>query len=140
LHRDVERSHRLVADDEFGLDGQRPGDADARPLSTGELMWKSGCHVGPQAHALQQVGDVGALVGLRHDAVRDRSFADQLQHAQPRVQRCVGVLENHLQPQLPGECVFPIQQVQTLAAQPALAAGRALQAHRHPAEGRFTAA
>ena len=32
LHGDIERRHRLVADDEVGLHRQRPGDADALAL------------------------------------------------------------------------------------------------------------
>ncbi len=38
LDRDVERRHRLVADDQFGVDGERPCDADALPLAAGEFM------------------------------------------------------------------------------------------------------
>ena len=38
LDRDVERGHRLVADDEARLDGERAGDADALPLAAGELV------------------------------------------------------------------------------------------------------
>ena len=33
LHRDVERGHQLVGDQAFGLDRQRPGDADALALA-----------------------------------------------------------------------------------------------------------
>src|ERR1700759_2525228 len=35
LDRNVERGDRLVADDEAGLDRQRPGDADPLPLTAG---------------------------------------------------------------------------------------------------------
>ena len=38
LDRDVERRHRLVADDQLGLDGERAGDADALALAAGELV------------------------------------------------------------------------------------------------------
>ena len=38
LDRDVERGHRLVADDQRGLDGQRPRDPDALALAARELM------------------------------------------------------------------------------------------------------
>ena len=38
LHRDVQRGHRLVGDDQVRVDRQRPGDADALPLAAGELV------------------------------------------------------------------------------------------------------
>ena len=38
LHRHVEGRHRLVGDDQLGLDRQRPGDADALALAAGELV------------------------------------------------------------------------------------------------------
>ena len=38
LDRDVERRHRLVADDQIGIDGQRAGDADTLALPAGELV------------------------------------------------------------------------------------------------------
>src|SRR4029079_17199069 len=38
LDRDIERRHRLVADDEVRPEGEGPGDADALALAAGELM------------------------------------------------------------------------------------------------------
>ena len=38
LHREVERGHRLVADDDVGVQRQRAGDADALALTAGELL------------------------------------------------------------------------------------------------------
>ena len=38
LDRDVEGGDGLVADDELGVEGERPGDADALPLAAGELV------------------------------------------------------------------------------------------------------
>ena len=38
LDRHVERGHRLVAHDEVRLEDERPGDADALALATGELV------------------------------------------------------------------------------------------------------
>ena len=38
LHRDVQRGHRLVGDDQVRVHGQRPGDADPLPLPAGELV------------------------------------------------------------------------------------------------------
>ena len=38
LDRDIKRRHRLVADDQVGIDGERAGDADALTLPTRELV------------------------------------------------------------------------------------------------------
>ncbi len=38
LHRNVQRAHRFVANDELRLDRQRAGDADALPLTAAEFM------------------------------------------------------------------------------------------------------
>src|SRR3954447_25773982 len=38
LDRDVERRDRLVADDQFGFGGERPGDADTLALAAREFM------------------------------------------------------------------------------------------------------
>ncbi len=37
LDRDIERGNRFVADDEFRLEGERAGDADALALAAGKL-------------------------------------------------------------------------------------------------------
>ena len=42
LHRDIERRDRLVADDDVGFGGERPGDTDALALPAGELMRPAG--------------------------------------------------------------------------------------------------
>jgi hypothetical protein len=57
LHRNVERRHRLVGDDEIGLDRQRPGDADALALSAGEFMREAARIFGRQPDQGQQFGD-----------------------------------------------------------------------------------
>ena len=38
LDRDVQRADRLVADDEIGLAGQRPGNGNTLALAAGKLM------------------------------------------------------------------------------------------------------
>ena len=54
LHRDVERRDRLVADDEAGLDRQRPRDPDALPLAAGELVRVAARVAGIEADLLEQ--------------------------------------------------------------------------------------
>ena len=68
LHRDVERAHRLVADDEIGLHRERPRDADALPLPAGELVRIAPHHVGargPPSRAARR-----PLVGARRASWR----------------------------------------------------------------------
>ena len=50
LDRDVERRHRLVADDQVGFRSQRAGDADALALAAGELVRPAICGIARQPH------------------------------------------------------------------------------------------
>src|SRR6185437_5211086 len=100
LDRDVERRHRLVADDEFRLHRQRPGDADAGALPAGELM-RVAAHIGRvEADAAQQLVDIGGEFGAGDDAVHRGRLANDVAHPHARVERGVGVLENHLDGEL----------------------------------------
>ena len=63
LHRDVERRHRLVADDQLRVQRQRAGDAEALALAAGELVRILGRRLRAQAdlgeqplHALAPLG------------------------------------------------------------------------------------
>ena len=57
LDRDVERAHRLVADDQFRLDRKRARDADALALTAGELVGVAVHIVAPEVHGFEQVAD-----------------------------------------------------------------------------------
>ena len=98
LHRHVERRHRLVADDDLGLEHQRPGDADALALAAGELVGPL-VHggVGVEAHGVEDLADLGlALVG-RADRPDVERLGHDLAHLAARVERGDRVLEDHLQ-------------------------------------------
>ncbi len=62
LDRDVERRHRLVADDEARLERKRARDADALALAARELVRIAIRHVGEQPDLLQQRFDTRALL------------------------------------------------------------------------------
>ncbi len=62
LNRDVERGDRLVGDDEFRTDRERPRDADALALAAGKFVRIAVCVIGLQTDHLQQILD--ALFGL----------------------------------------------------------------------------
>ena len=63
LDRDVERGDRLVADEEVGLHGERPGDGDALALAAGELVRKAARDSSGRGRRERAVGHIG--VGAR---------------------------------------------------------------------------
>ena len=50
LNGDVQRRDRLIADDELGVKSQGPGNTNALPLSTGELVRVAVDEIRVQAH------------------------------------------------------------------------------------------
>ena len=96
LDRDVERRDRLVRDEHLRVQRQRAGDADALALAAGELVGVAVVVLGVEAHDLQQLLDAREHLVLRDDLVhlegRTHDRADRV----TRVQRGVGVLEDHL--------------------------------------------
>ena len=98
LDRHVERRHRLVADDQLGLDGERAGDADALALAAREFVREAVHVVGLQADRLEQLrrrglpspsASVASLWMVSASPMIAPTFM-------PRVQRGVGVLEDDL--------------------------------------------
>ena len=57
LHGDVERGHRLVADDQLRVHGERARDADALALAAGELVREAVVVLGVQPDDLEQLLD-----------------------------------------------------------------------------------
>ena len=99
LDRDVERRHRLVADDQLGLGDQRPGDADALRLPARELVRIAVDHLGQQPDRLHHL-DAPALrrssaLELGHQ--RAQRIGDDLAHRHARIERGQRVLEDDLQ-------------------------------------------
>ena len=65
LDRDIEGRHRFVADDELRAERERPGDADALPLSPGELVGVAAGLLGGEADLFQEEGDpLGPFPGV----------------------------------------------------------------------------
>ena len=86
LHRDVQRRHRLVGDDQFGLQGQRPGDADPLALPAGELVREPVVVLGLQPDALEEFQDPPLELRAAGQAVQFDRVADDLAHPLARVQ------------------------------------------------------
>ena len=57
LDRDVERGHGLVADDQLGVQRERPGEADPLPLTAGKLVRIPRRGVSRKADDLEELPD-----------------------------------------------------------------------------------
>ena len=66
LYGHVERAYRLVAYYEFGLDSERPGYANALPLSAGKLVGVPLHVVGGKPDGFEELGYAVAPLGARH--------------------------------------------------------------------------
>ena len=143
LHRDVQRRHRLVGDDQPGVQCQRARDAQPLALPAGELERIALERVTAQAHLLQQRHDTALLVrGIGHTVVLQR-LGDDLADAHARVERRIRILEHHLRlaPMLAHALVVQVRDLGV--AEPDAAAGGLEQAqhglaHRGLAATRLT--
>ena len=96
LHRHVECRHRFVGDDQFRVQGQRPGDTDALALPTGELMGEPVVVLRVEANPLEQLLNPPLQLGALGQPVQFQRIADDLAHPFARVQRRERILEDHL--------------------------------------------
>ena len=97
LHRDIESTDRLVAHDEARLHGQCPGDADALALAATEFVRVAVEMFGLQADLPEQLGTaLFALFAVELPEVDFQRLGEDLKYGEPRVERVVGVLKNHL--------------------------------------------
>ena len=84
LDRDVERGHRLVRDDEVGIDRDRAGEADALALAARELVRVAAGRIGGQADDLQQVANPRVRLAPIRQTVRSERLADDAPDAVAR--------------------------------------------------------
>ena len=98
LDVDVERRDRLVGHDEIGLDRQRAGDRDALALAAGELVREARGPGSGQADEVEQFAAPGRAPPRRvaAHAVRDQRLGEDLADRHARIERRIGVLEDHL--------------------------------------------
>src|SRR5665647_2994970 len=92
----VEGAHRLVADDELGVERQGAGDADTLALPARELVRVALGVLGAEPDGLEQLEDALLALGLGTDLVDIERLADDIAHAHARVQGGVRVLEDDL--------------------------------------------
>ena len=96
LDRHVERRDRLVADDEFGVERQRPRDADTLSLTARELVRIAVLVEGLQTAVVHDLVDIVLVLFLRHDLVLADRFADDLADREPGRERRERILEDDL--------------------------------------------
>ena len=96
LDRDVERADRLVGDQQPGVDRQRAGDRHPLALAARELVRVALDAPAAQPDALEQVGREALLIALLDQPVHQGRFGDGGADSQPRVERGVRVLVDHL--------------------------------------------
>ena len=98
LDRDVERADRLVRDDQVGLQGEGPGDADALPLAARELVRIARGVGRVEPDGREQLPDALAALGWLADVVDVEWLGDDPAGGHPRIEAGVRVLEDHLHP------------------------------------------
>jgi hypothetical protein len=96
LDRDVERADRLVGDEHLGVDRQRPRHGDALALAAAELLGLAVGEARREVHALQRPRHERRAVLRARSVVHAAGLVQRLAHGHPRVQRRVGILEDHL--------------------------------------------
>ena len=96
-HLGIERTGRLVQENEFRLQHHGAGDGDALALAAGELMRIAVLRLRIEADLLQRRPDTSvALIGVHARALDQQALLDDLPDGQPRRQGAVGILEDHL--------------------------------------------
>ena len=140
LNGHVQRGDGLVADNEFGLDGQSPGNADSLALAAGKLMGEPAGMLPVQTHQLQQLIDaLPALLGIIH-LVNDHAFLDNGGNRHSGIQGGVGILEDDLRLFGIVEAVRSLFQVYIFTFIGNFTLGRGINPHSHTAQGGLSAA
>src|SRR5665647_2835198 len=141
LDAEVERTHRLVGDDEFWFAGECRGDTDSLPLAARKVGRKAGRKARVQPDPIEEVQDPAFPVKRGADSVAVQRFADASADRPARVETPIRVLEYRLHSTskggqrlareslniLPVEDDLPavgLDQAENAAAQRALAASR----------------
>ena len=144
LYGHVEGGDGFVGDDEFGVEREGAGNADALALSSRKGMGISPQVIGAQAHANEQLLDAAFEFSPRCDLVDDEGFGHNVEDGHARVERGERILEDVLQfsPQVPHVFFAQASQVELLAVvmEDDLAVGGFYQADDGPSGCGLTAA
>ena len=140
LDRYVEGGYGLVADNEVGLQDQRPGDPDPLSLTPRELVRIAPRVVRLEAHEVHHPGYLAAAFAPVAEAVDAQPFADAVGDRCPWIEARVRVLEDHLHPAPIGLEVGALEAGDVLAVEADRSRGRIDQPQQQPPDGRLAAA
>lgn len=96
LNGDIQRRHRFITDDDFGIDRQRPCDADPLALPSGKLMRIAVQCVLLQSNPIERLDRERTRLRPLDQPMGDGGFGDCIENALTWVQCGGGILENHL--------------------------------------------
>ena len=97
LNGDVEGRDSLVANNQFGLEGEGPGNGDALALAAGELVWIAARMIGVEPDLLQQIGDpIGPKPFLQYVTMYRPGLTDDCRHVHAGIERAVWILKYDL--------------------------------------------
>ena len=140
LDRHVERRDGLVGHDQLGLDGERAGDRQPLALAAGEFVRIAAGVLGAQSDQFQELADAGlARRFALGKAMQHQRLAQHGAHRHARIERGVGVLEDHLHA-LAARAHLVVGERQQVLALEAHLAGRGLDQAQHQAADRRLAA
>ena len=87
LHGNIQGRGRLIADDDFRLQGQGPGDAHPLPLAAAHIMGIAVCEISRQLHHFQKPSG-GLLFFTLFDALKiQQGLADNIHDLHLRIKR-----------------------------------------------------
>ena len=134
-HRGIEHRHRLVADQPLGLEHERRGDRHALALAARELMRVTveealGVEAGIGERALDPI-----RAQLRLHPLDEQGLVDDRRDLLARVERLVGVLEDHLHPA--AQLAAAALALDLGAVEAHRPADRGLEPEQRPRQGRF---
>ena len=96
LHRDVERRDRLVRDEHAGVKDERASEADALPLSAGQLVRIAIPQLAAQADGVEHRRDGRVERAALGESMQPHGFADDVADRHPRIERRVRILKDHV--------------------------------------------
>ena len=141
LDADVEGAHGFITDEEFGLDGEGAGDADALALTAAEFVGVAAGGVGGEADFFEEAGDgILAFVAGEGAEVDGEGFFDDGTDLHAGVEGADGVLEDHLQVFPEGAEVALAEGEDLAVVVEGLAAGGAEEFEEGAGDGGFAAA
>ena len=81
LDRHVECGHRLVGDQQLGVERERPRETDALALPTAELVGVALRVAGVETDRVEQLAHPPPERSPRHHAVRNERLGDDVEHS-----------------------------------------------------------